>query len=109
MAPLAFVEIEKSIFSNFTNVKSSKIIFLISHFSFFISHFLTKRCRMHSLVRGIPLHEPALLVLVGHVEITGFLVEGAHLLHLFVEWLIYMLRKEGGRVIKIQFPQSPNQ
>jgi hypothetical protein len=71
--------LEKSIFSNFSNVKSSKII---SHF--LISHFHEK---MHSLVRGIPLHEPALLVLVGHVEITCLLVESAHLLHLFVAQL----------------------
>ena len=42
---------------------------------------------MHSLVRGIPLHEPALLVLVGHIEITCLLVESAHLLHLFVAQL----------------------
>ena len=42
---------------------------------------------MHSLVRGIPLHEPALLVLVGHIEITCLLVESAHLPHLFVAQL----------------------
>mgnify|MGYP007069888997 CR=1 FL=1 len=36
------------------------------------------------LVRRIPLHEPLLLVFVGHVEIAGLLVERADLLHLVV-------------------------